>query len=137
MKKRIFILTLTFFFFASTTGLPIVLHYCAMMESVSSEVCEMHKKRITETCCCEKEDNGIHFTKESNSNCSTKVFEPSVKDNFDVLKTEIKNHLTIIFVLPGLTSNINNVNNTISNSVSPPLLAKGNNIFLFNSTFLI
>ena len=137
MKKRIFILTLTLFFFASTTGLPIILHYCGMMESASSEVCEMHKKGNIESCCCEKENDGIQYTKGSDSYCSTKLFEPSVKDNFDVSKTEIKNHVTITFVLPDLTSDINNVNNTISNSVSPPLLVKGNNIFLFNSTFLI
>ena len=137
MKKRIFILTLILFFFTSTTGLPIVLHYCEMMESVSLEVCKIHKQENIKTFCCEKEKDEIRLTNGYDTCCSVKLVNPSVKDDFVILKTEVTKQTLITFILPDFTANINNVNNTIFfNDTSPPL-NKGNSVFLLNSSFLI
>jgi hypothetical protein len=55
MKKKISILTLVFVFLVSTTGMPLIIHYCKMMETASLQACEMHTKEVKKSSCCESE----------------------------------------------------------------------------------
>jgi hypothetical protein len=136
MKKNYFILTLALLFFASTTGLPLVLHYCQMMESVSLEVCEMHKQN--KTCCCETGNNEIRFTKGFDPCCSTKLLDKSVKDNFVVSKPDLlsKAQLTIVLLINQNIDFSFYLSNTFYTDTSPPPLLN-NHLYLNNSVFLI
>jgi hypothetical protein len=139
IKRKIFILTLTFLFFVSTTGLPLVLHYCEMMESVSFEICEMHNNQAAETPCCESEKTAeIYFTSGYDNCCSTKLVDSSVKDNFVVSKSEIisKIQLPVVLVI-NLTSHLSlfSSNNIFTDASPPPLI--DNHLYLTHSILLI
>jgi hypothetical protein len=138
MKKRIFILTLILLFFTSTTGLPIVLHYCEMMESVSLEVCEMHKQVDIKTSCCEKENDEVRLSNGYDSCCSTKLVDSSVKDNFIISKPDLvsKTQLSIVLFLNQNIDFSFYSSYKFNTDTSPPL-QPDNHIYLTNSVLLI
>ncbi len=135
MKKRISILTLALLFFASTTGLPLVLHYCEMMESVSLEICEMHKQS---SCCGEESNANVYITSGYDPCCSTKLVDSSVKDNFVISKIEQtqKNLLPVILIINQTDIYSFASFNKFYNDTSPPLLTD-NHLYLTNSILLI
>jgi len=138
VKKKISILTLSFLFFVSTTGLPLVLHYCEMMEAVSFEVCEMHYVKPVQTGCCDTGSNAdVFFTSEYDECCSTKLIDSSVKDDFVVSKTEItKIQLPVVLLIENNFNSGKTISDKFYTDTSPPLLAD-NHIYLSNSVLLI
>ena len=139
MKKKISILSLAILFFASTVGLPFVLHYCEMMESVSFEVCEMHNVQSSSVSCCEtKNEADVFLTNGYDQCCSTKLVDLSVKDNFVISKSDLisKTQLPVVLCI-----NINSDLSKISSAkfytdTSPPPISD-NHIYLTNSVLLI
>jgi hypothetical protein len=138
MKKKISILTLTFLFFTSTTGLPLVLHYCEMMESVSLEICDKHKEKVVKTSCCEDVNNAeVYFTNGYDPCCSSKLVDAKVKDNFVTVKTELSQKVlsSIILVLNRDNNySFSSFNKFYTDTSPPPLI---NNLYLTNSILLI
>lgn len=137
VKKRIYILTLSFIFLVSTTGMPLIIHYCKMMETASLQACEMHSKEIKQSSCCnEDNNNGPSVKKVIDECCKDFVVDHSVKETFITSKTEINIPIYLYTHLPvefNLTSNYQ-TNQEIDTS-PPPLLS--NKIYLANSILLI
>lgn len=138
MKRKISILTLAFLFLASTTGLPLILHYCQMMESVSLEVCEMHKEIIVSSCCDEENENEISFTSIQNPCCSDKIVDSSVKDNFVISKTDLLSKIqlpVVLFINFNFDLSEISSNKFYTDTSPPPLI--DNHLYLDNSILLI
>jgi len=137
MKRKISVLIITFLFFVSTAGLPVVLHYCEMMESVTLEACEMHKEVVVT--CCEVENKAeVYYTNGYDACCSTKLVDSSFKDNFVVSKTDLITKIQLPVVL---FINLNNdllqfSSNSFYTDTSPPPLID-NHLYLTNSILLI
>jgi hypothetical protein len=93
MKKRIFILTLTFVFLVSTTGLPVSYHLCKMMEQKSlseCEICKAEMKKSEMSCCTEEMDiNEVKLISENPICCQIQFVYNKVEDEFVSNKTEI------------------------------------------------
>jgi hypothetical protein len=85
MKKKISILTLTFLFLVSTTGMPIWSHYCEMMGKKSLTECGDCKIEEVEviSCCSETiPDDQLQYSS-SNSKCCFDEFDfKKIEDNF-------------------------------------------------------
>lgn len=139
IKKRIYILTLTLVFLVSTTGMPIIIHYCKMMESASLQACEMHSQEIKKSNCCETENQSSapaksSFSKAIDECCKDFVVDLSVKDTFVSSKTEFNIPLYLyILVESDLTSHFQT---NLKLDISPPQLVS-NKIYLTNSILLI
>ena len=87
MKKKISILTLTFLFLVSTTGMPIWSHYCEMMGKKSLTECGDCKIEVVEvTSCCSETipDDQLQYSS-STSNCCIDEFDfKKIEDNFSL-----------------------------------------------------
>lgn len=146
MKKKINILSLIFLFTLSTTGMPLIMHYCGSMDSISlwnsiqfGEYCEMHSQRVEEPSCCEstqdKSADNIEYPEEC---CEDYVIDNSVKDTFFSSKLELNIYKEIISII-ALSNNLietKSENNICITDHSPPLIAN-NKIYLSISVFLI
>lgn len=137
MKRKILILSLTLVFVVSTTGLPLILHYCKMMETTSLQACEMHTKEIKKSSCCEEEEKDeIYFSKTIDKCCTDFLVDHSVKETFITTKTEVNISLYLYTFIPvdfNLTSN-HQINQKTDTS---PTLLSSNKIYLTNSILLI
>jgi len=138
MKRKISIFTLTFLFFASTTGLPFVIHYCEMMESVTLEACEMHKEVVVTSCCEEENEAEVYYTNGYDACCSTKLVDSSLKDNFVVSKTDLitKIQLPVVLFINPNNDLLQFSSNSFYTDTSPPPLID-NHLYLTNSILLI
>jgi hypothetical protein len=141
MKKKISILTLVFVFLVSTTGMPLIIHYCKMMETASLQACEMHSKELKKSSCCESESQpqaiaDSYFSKAIDECCTDYLVDYSVKETFLTSKTEIDLPLYLYTLIPvdfNLTSNYQ-TNQEIDTS---PHSLLSNRIYLTNSVLLI
>jgi hypothetical protein len=140
-KRRIHILSLAFVFLASTTGMPLIIHYCNMMETASLQPCEMHTKEVQKSSCCESETQtsaiaDSYFSKAIDECCKDVTVDHSVKDTFVSSKTDIdfplhiNTFVTTEFVLTP------NYQTNVEADTSPPLISS-NKIYLSNSILLI
>lgn len=141
IKKRIYILTLSFIFLVSTTGMPLIVHYCKMMETASLQDCEMHSKEVQKSSCCESENNtsaiaDSYFSIAINECCKDVTVDHSVKDTFVFSKTSIDFSLHFnTFVTPEFDM-IENYQTDVGADTSPPRISS-NKIYLTNSILLI
>lgn len=141
MKRKIFILTITLAFVVSTTGMPLIIHYCKMMETASLQACEMHTKEVKKSSCCESEPQSSaiddsYFSKAIDDCCSDLLVDYSVKETFILSKSESLIPLYLYTIIPvefNLTSNYQT--NRESDTSHPPLLS--NKIYLTNLILLI
>jgi hypothetical protein len=131
MQKRISILTLLLLFLVSTTGMPLIVHYCKIMESVSMQECEMHTLEIKNTSCCQQKD-----AKALDECCQDILVDHSVKEIYNISKTEFSSLLSLITFLPDHTV-INSDFTVCSEIYSSATLIPGNKIYLSNSILLI
>jgi hypothetical protein len=91
-KKKIYILTLAFFFLVSTTGLPMYYHYCEMMQKKSLNECDSCLNENDEMfSCCSKEiaNNIIKITTEKPICCQEEFVYNKVDDEFVNIKTDV------------------------------------------------
>jgi hypothetical protein len=134
MTKRIIILSFCFLFLVSTTGLPITIHFCKMLNSVSiNKKCGMcgmdHRHGNTA--------QGTSITKPMSQCCHTETFNNNVKDNFLSVSAGLNvNTLSVIMICPAECSFCSYVSAIQFNDTSPPRLTN-NNLYLFNSLLLI
>lgn len=91
--SRIFILTLTFVFLVSTTGLPVSYHLCKMMKKKSiseCEICKAEMKKSEMSCCAENIDiNEVKLISENPVCCQTQFVYNKVEDEFVNNKTDV------------------------------------------------
>jgi hypothetical protein len=141
IKRRIYILTLTMIFLVSTTGMPLIIHYCKMMETASLQDCEMHSKEVQKSSCCESENHtsaiaDSYFSKALNECCKDITVDHSVKDIFVSSKTSIDftpHFNTFVTTEFDITPNYQT---NIGADTSTPLISS-NKIYLTNSILLI
>lgn len=134
MTKRIIILTFCMLFLVSTTGLPITIHFCRMLSSVSvnkkCSMCGMERKQ-------ENSAQGTSIKKPMSSCCHTETFNNNVKDNFLSFNTEMNFHsFSVMMICPVECSFCSYISSTQFTNTSPPGLLS-NNLYLFNSILLI
>jgi len=146
MKRRVLILSLIFLFTLSTTGMPLIMHYCNMMESLTlwnsielGDGCQMHSKKINETSCCDIEnDFNSTIVNQYDDCCQDFIVDSSVKDNFVSSKTELnisQETISIVSIDNDLFE-INSEKRTFKTDHSPPLITS-NKIYLSISVLLI
>ena len=130
-------LLLTVFVF-STIGIPVSLHFCEMMDSVSLQSCGMCDTKAS-TCC--DDDNSIPIIKsENDANCCTNKIIAASSDEkyltvtYEFQKTEAKSFVFIIPKQQYFTEELSN--KTFSTDISPPP-SYSNSIYLNNSILLI
>jgi len=141
MKKRISISILTLLFLVSTTGLPLIIHYCKMMGTASLLSCEMHSKEIKKSSCCQAESlssviGDSYFSKEIDECCSDFLVDHSVKESFITFKSEINTSVYFYTFIPVDFILTSNYQTNVEADTSPPLLSS-NKIYLANSILLI
>ena len=119
-------------------GVPISLHYCKMMDSVSFQSCTLCEEETLD--CCESDTSGTVFnSSEKDLCCNTKfVAEPLTEKYISALieipKVEIK---TIIYIIPTallLSEHVTKISYATDNS---PPNNYSNSLYLTNSIFLI
>ena len=105
IKKKIFILTLTFVFLVSTTGLPVSYHLCKMMQEKSLSECEMCKAEMEkiESSCCSKvtSDYSVIIKSEKSACCQDEFVYKKVEDEFVTNKSDVSSFSSSeIFIQP-------------------------------------
>ena len=143
MFKKVSILTLLLLFFVSTTGLPLTIHFCNILNKEVKSACILHtpQKKTTEiNCMCEKEESRTNITSIKEEECCTiKVVIAGVKDSFISNKTETQNQ-SVTIILPVTVTSLPKTEQEISTytfiDTSPPL-QQDNSLYLSNSILLI
>jgi hypothetical protein len=137
MKEKVITYLLLTLFLFSTIGVPISLHYCQMMKSISLQSCEMCEMEMTG--CCKDSDSRIRINSiENDTCCNTKyVAEPSTEKFLSSL-TEIQKFDIKIYInnIPAekLLSDVTKVSCASDNS---PPDTYTNTLYLNNSILLI
>ena len=136
MKRKILILTFTFSFLVSTTGLPLTLHLCQMSDS--EDVCEHIMVKKT-TCCEEGQDNAVTLSKGNQNCCSTELVNHKVDDEFLSFKTQTTNSPVFNFFYPTINQQdiFLSLNSKLFFSDSSPPFLSNNHIYLNISLLLI
>lgn len=101
--KRFFILSLTFTFLVSTTGLPFFYHYCEMIGKKSLSECSdcVEEKEETFSCCSMEEPEFETQIKSEYSTCCIDEFDyKKIEDNF--FQTITSNLIPITSVISAL-----------------------------------
>lgn len=140
-KRRIYILTLTLIFLVSTTGMPLIIHYCNMMESASLQACEMHTIKVEKSSCCESEtqsstSTNSYFSKIIDECCKDVTIDHSVKDTFVSSKTSIDFTIEFNTFVTTEFNMTEKYQTDFGADTSPPLISS-NKIYLTNSILLI
>ncbi|MDR3665493.1 MAG: hypothetical protein P4L35_01500 [Ignavibacteriaceae bacterium] len=134
MTKRIIILSFCILFLVSTTGLPLTIHICKMMGTVSVNTkCTMCKGS-----CQHSKSSEITGLRLAMGNCChTETFDKKVKDNFLSFDTEMNFHSSgVVMICPVDCSFCSYLSSVPYADTSPPGLLS-NNLYLFNSILLI
>lgn len=138
MKSKIITYFLLSVFLFSAIGIPITLHHCNMMHSVSLKSCGMCEQKTLKCCDNDFEGHKISFVKGS-ACCDSKIIaeplnEKYVLSSFDIQKIDLK-VLAVTLTSENLLSEIV-IKKIITSDISPPN-TNSNQIYLFNSVLLI
>jgi len=140
IKKRIFILTLTFLFLVSTTGLPVTINLCKMAAE-DADQCTMHQKPVRSMCCMEESsDNTLRISSATPNCCQISFVYNKVEDQFVNKASEINFYTTFVNLFQQVTlispqSEFYSEESFYTDS-SPPFLIDPE-IHITNSTLLI
>lgn len=146
MTKKFFIISFIFLFTISTSGMPLIAHYCNSMDSFSllnsiqfGDNCTMHQSNIEEILCCESEKESDIIISNSPENCCLdQVIDNSVKDDFISSADYVKTSIEFISFQPLNDYSFESATNEsllILNNSPPKFLT--NKIYLSISIFLI
>ncbi len=138
MKKKISVISIILLFFVSTTGLPLVVNFCSLMDTPEADMCEMHSEHKT----CEYEAHKLSLNTEFNKDdcCKTEIIDKSIYDKYlqvNVQKPNLNQNI-IAVIHDDIPTNNDLVISPIKyfNGTSPPILLN-NHIYLNNSALLI
>lgn len=138
MKRKVITYFLLSVFLFSTIGIPVTLHYCQMMNSVSFQSCGMCQKESSD--CCKDDNYGTTINAVENGFCCDTKFiaesssEKYISPSFDIQKIEVNIFVFTIPLdhsLPAIVTGCNVISDT-----SPPT-AYSNTLYLNNSILLI
>jgi hypothetical protein len=138
MKKKISVISLILLFFVSTTGLPLAVNFCTMMDVPENEMCEMHSEHKT----CEYEIHKLSVSTQINKDdcCKTEIIDKSICDKYLQVNVQklIQNQNKIEVIHDDLSVYNSLIVNPVKyfNDTSPPILLN-NHIYLNNSALLI
>jgi hypothetical protein len=136
-KKKLFILTLTFFFLVSTTGLPVSYHLCKMMETKSlseCEICKAEMEKINPSCCADETmEFSVTISSDISACCQDEFVYNKVEDEFVNNKTDV-NFFTSSEIL---YQPIVLISNTIDFSSEASFYCDSSPPFLINSELYI
>ena len=112
--KKILILTLTFTFLISTTGIPVFYHYCYMMGSKSLNECEMCKLEVVEkeqTSCCSEiiSESQLKLSDEKSSCCVDEFDYKKIEDNYSQIHQSLIQSCQVI--ISEIILNVDKTNN--------------------------
>jgi hypothetical protein len=144
MFRKIYILSFVLTFFISTTGLPLTLHICKMMEMENIAECSMCESSKTETqipCCSEEMEDEINvITDFTDPCCELTIIDKKLSDKFFFSAHSSKEEFILVSILVAdIYDNQNIFSISISNSLiseSPPGLLT-NHLYLNHSVLLI
>ena len=144
MFRKIYILSFVLTFFISTTGLPLTLHICKMMEMDKMNecsICNIDKNKIQLSCCSdeiEAERNVI--TDYNDPCCELTIVDKKLSDKFFFSQNNSKEEFRLLSVsIENGNLNQNNFSLYTSNKFineSPPGLLT-NHLYLNHSVLLI
>jgi len=138
MKQKITTYLLLSLFLFSIIGVPVSLHYCQMMKSISFQSCGMCEKKITG--CCKDDDAGVRINSiENDSCCNTRYVAEPLTEKYisslsEIQKFDIKIFINIIPAQNLLSDVVTKVNRVLDNS---PPVTYSNTLYLTNSILLI
>jgi hypothetical protein len=138
MKKKISVISLILLFFVSTTGLPLTINICSLMDTPQADICEMHSEHKT----CEYEANKVSVKTEITKTdcCKTELIDKSICDKYLQASSQNSNlnHPSIVIINDNFLVNNNLLINPLRyfNDTSPPSLLN-NHIYLKISILLI
>ena len=138
MKKKISVISLILLFFVSTTGLPLTVSICSLMDTPQADLCEMHSKNKT----CEYEAHRVSVNTELTKEdcCKTELIDKSICDKYIQANNQSNNLIqhTVAVINNEFLVADNLVVNPVKyfNDASPPSLLN-NHIYLDNSILLI
>ncbi len=139
MKRKVTTYFLLSVFLFSTIGVPVTIHFCQMMSSVSFQSCGMCEEEKTSSC-CNDDIMGVALVSYNNDPCcSTKIIADPLTEKFisvfsEIQKVDVK---SFVYLLPSealLSVNITNINFPSDNS---PPETFSNSLYLYNSILLI
>jgi len=139
-RKKYIIILFIAVFALSSTGLPLTVHYCEMMNSSSIEECEMCSVEVEDvSSCCSIELPGVKLSDQKKGGCcETKIIGQPLQDDYVQSSVKSSDSNDEVQLIQTETINLFNyfksfeVENT---SHSPPLIAQ--NLFIINSALLI
>jgi hypothetical protein len=139
MKNKVVTYFLLTVFLFSTIGVPVTIHFCQMMNTVSFQSCGMCEKVETESCCNGNSSKVTLSSRQNDNCCSSKIIADPLTEKFisafsEIQKIDVK---SIIYILPSeilLSENIINTNYASDNS---PPQTFSNSLYLSNSILLI
>jgi hypothetical protein len=138
MKKKISVISLILIFFVSTTGLPLTINICSLMDTPEADMCEMHSEHKT----CEYEAHKVSIKTEITKEdcCKTELIDKSICDKYLQINNQNNNlnHNTVAVISDDFSLNNGSLINPVKyfNDTSPPSLLN-NHIYLNNSILLI
>ncbi len=143
MIKKISILTILLLFFVSTTGLPLTVHFCNMVNKEVSATCDMGMSSIQmemmHKACHEQRANDNIVSMKALDCCKTETIIAGIKDSFIANKTEPqKNSVSEVIslsIIPVVFSTQKIFTYSLIDT-SPPSISS-NHIYIYNSVFLI
>lgn len=130
MIRRIYIFSIVALFSVSIIGVPLSLHFCSMMNKISSEECSMCAKVVEEkpmSCCSTStSDYRYKLTSSSSQCCEDEFIFNKVEDEFIFNKIDINYYEKVIeFVkinfTPGFQQEFYSIKGYYCDS-SPPFL---------------
>ena len=141
MKKRILISTLTLLFLVSTTGLPVTINLCKMVETENVNECMMHRKPVESHCCTKANAEYPVTVSFHNYNCCESEFVfNKVEDEFLYNKTDVNFFSTLEHVIQPVSVIPQKVDYSFNESFfcdsSPPFLINPE-LHITNSLLLI
>jgi hypothetical protein len=135
MIKKSFILFFILLFVVSTTGMPLIIHYCKTMEMSSLDTAScVHEVKKT-SCCSANEENSTFFSRIDDC-CTDYFIENTVEENFVISKTELINEDLQVEII-AVDTDADSYSFTTHSDFSSPSGIPGNKIYLYNSILLI
>jgi hypothetical protein len=139
MKRKVVTYFLLSVFLFSTIGVPVTIHFCQMMSSVSFQNCQMCEKEETTMCCNDKQSGESLASSQNDDCCTTKIIADPLTEKFISAFSEIQklNAKSIVCLLPSeALIDINATNTNFPSDNSPPETFS-NSLYLYNSILLI
>jgi hypothetical protein len=138
MKRKVIIYFLLSIFLFSVIGVPVAVHYCQMMNSVSFQSCSLCEKESSN--CCKENDYGMSINSSWDGLCCNTKFvaEPSnekyISSSFNIQNIDAKIYLFTLRPDHSLSEIV--TKRSVISDISPPS-NYSNYLYLTNSILLI